>query len=167
MQIHGSTYRSALQCGLSIFRTEGLGAFYISYPTTVMMTIPFQSIQFTTYEYFRKRFNPSGRYDPVTHCAAGALAGGCAAAITTPLDVAKTLLQTRGAASDRIIRNASGMVEAFKIIYQRHGWLGFTRGVKARVLSHMPATAICWTTVSTFYNDSIGRNFSYCFGFLV
>ncbi|KAJ3057465.1 asparaginyl-tRNA synthetase [Rhizophlyctis rosea] len=146
MQIHGSTYSSALQCGLSIFRNEGLGAFYISYPTTVMMTIPFQSIQFTTYEYFRKRFNPSGRYDPTTHCAAGALAGAAAAAITTPLDVAKTLLQTRGVATDRVIRNASGMVEAFKIIYQRHGWAGFARGVQARVLSHMPATAICWTT---------------------
>ncbi|KAJ3046039.1 Fe(2+) transporter [Rhizophlyctis rosea] len=146
MQVHGSAYRSALQCGLSVLRTEGVSAFYISYPTTIMMTIPFQSIQFVTYEYFRKRFNPSGVYDPRTHIVAGALAGATAAAVTTPLDVAKTLLQTRGVTTDAVIRNASGMVEAFRIIYQRHGWVGFTRGLKARVLSHMPATAICWTT---------------------
>ncbi|KAJ3294385.1 Fe(2+) transporter [Borealophlyctis nickersoniae] len=146
MQVHGSTYRSVSECALSILRNEGVSAFYVSYPTTVMMTIPFQSIQFVTYEYFRKRLNPTGKYDPKTHVVAGAMAGGVAAAVTTPLDVAKTLLQTRGVVSDSAIRHASGMVDAFKLIHQKNGWLGFTRGMQARVLSHMPATAICWTT---------------------
>ncbi|KAI9092446.1 mitochondrial carrier [Phlyctochytrium arcticum] len=146
MQVHGSTYRSVVGAALDIFRKEGMAAFYVSYPTTLMMTIPFQSIHFSTYEYFRQSFNPSGRYDPKTHIAAGAIAGAAAAALTNPLDVAKTLLQTRGTAGDTTIRQASGLVEAFRLIYQRHGLMGFTMGAKARVLSHMPATAICWTT---------------------
>ncbi|KAI8586820.1 Fe(2+) transporter [Geranomyces variabilis] len=146
MQVHGSTYRGVVECGLDIFRKEGLSAFYVSYPTTLMMTVPFQAVHFSTYEYFRKKLNPSGAYDPKTHIASGAMAGAAAAALTNPLDVAKTLLQTRGAVQDSSVRAASGLVQAFKLIHQHHGMKGFAMGIKARVLSHMPATAICWTT---------------------
>lgn len=36
--------------------------------------------------------NPSGVYSPMTHIVAGGIAGGLAAAVTTPLDVAKVSL---------------------------------------------------------------------------
>ncbi|KAJ1539823.1 Fe(2+) transporter, partial [Nowakowskiella sp. JEL0078] len=146
MQIHGSHYKSVWHCFKSIVRNEGISALYISYPTTLMMSIPFQSIHFSTYEYFRKKFNPSNKYDPRTHICAGALAGGVAASLTTPLDVIKTLLQTRGTSSDPIISSAKGMKDATYIIYRRHGLPGFFRGLQPRILSNMPATAICWTT---------------------
>ncbi|KAI1308406.1 Fe(2+) transporter [Mortierella claussenii] len=145
MQVHGSVYRSVLDCASKVYRAEGLRAFYISYPTTLTMTIPFQSIQFASYEYLRKMLNPSGGYDPMTHIMAGGVAGGVAAAATTPLDVAKTLLQTRGESKDLRIRNCSGLVEAWKLIYQRQGLAGFAKGLQPRVLSHMPSTAICWS----------------------
>ncbi|OAJ36469.1 hypothetical protein, variant [Batrachochytrium dendrobatidis JEL423] len=135
--------------GMNVFRTEGIGAFFVSYPTTLMMSIPYQMIQFSTYEYFRKVLNPAGHYDPYSHIVAGAIAGGAASMVTNPLDVAKTLLQTRGLASDSALRQASGLIDAFKIIYQRNGLAGFTRGMQARVVANAPATAICWTTVST------------------
>jgi len=41
MQIHGSPFRSVFKCASSVFHTEGLRAFYISYPTTLMMSVPF------------------------------------------------------------------------------------------------------------------------------
>ena len=145
MQLHGSVYRSAMDCASKVYRAEGLRAFYISYPTTLTMTIPFQSIQFATYEYLRKVLNPSGQYDPMTHIMAGGVAGGMAAALTTPLDVAKTLLQTRGESKDMRIRNCSGLVEAWRLIYQRQGVAGFAKGLQPRILSHMPATAISWS----------------------
>jgi solute carrier family 25 iron transporter 28/37 len=150
MQVHGSIHRNMVSCAMDILRKEGLGAFYLSYPTTLMMTVPFQSIQFTTYEYFRKVLNPSGRYDPLTHIIAGGLAGSVAAAATTPLDVAKTLLQTCGQANDPEIRRIRGLKDAFKVIYHRDGLKGFLRGWRPRVLSHMPSTAICWTTYEYF-----------------
>ncbi|KAI8056877.1 mitochondrial carrier domain-containing protein [Syncephalis plumigaleata] len=150
MQLHGSTFKSVFECASHILRKEGLAAFYISYPTTLVMNVPFQSVQFPTYEYFRKVLNPSGAYDPMTHIISGGLAGSIAAAVTTPLDVAKTLLQTRGYAADADIRNASGLRDAFRIIYRRNGITGFFRGMKPRVLSHMPSTAICWTTYEYF-----------------
>ena len=88
-----------------MYRKEGLRAFYISYPTTLAMTIPFTAIQFACYESLAKVLNPKKRYDPLTHCVSGGVAGAIAAAITTPLDVIKTLLQTRGTSTDLGIRN--------------------------------------------------------------
>ncbi|RHZ67248.1 hypothetical protein Glove_302g24 [Diversispora epigaea] len=150
LQVHGSAYRNVLDCARTVYAKEGLIAFYVSYPTTLTMTIPFQVFQFSSYEYFRKVLNPRGDYDPKTHVIAGGLAGAIAAAATTPLDVAKTLLQTRGNSSDLRVRNCNGLSEAFKYIYERYGLTGFMRGMKPRVLSHMPSTAICWSVYEYF-----------------
>jgi solute carrier family 25 iron transporter 28/37 len=113
------------------------------------MSIPFQSIHFATYEAIKKILNPSGRYDPKTHVVAGGLAGATAAFFTQPLDVAKTLLQTRGLSTEASVRKIQGIGGAFKEIYRRYGWQGFFRGVQPRILTNMPATAISWTTVSS------------------
>lgn len=69
------------------------------------------------------------------------MAGAIAAAGTTPLDVCKTLLNTQQGSV-----RPQGMVEAFKMVYRLGGVAGFFRGMNARILSQMPATAICWTT---------------------
>lgn len=73
------------------------------------------------------------------------MAGGVAAAATTPLDVIKTLLQTRGGASDMEIRHARGLFPAAGIIWRREGMKGFFRGMNARVVTAAPSTAICWS----------------------
>lgn len=149
MQVHGSTYRTISECARTVFRNEGLRAFYISYPTTLTMTVPFTALQFTAYEsltkLMQKQRSTNNGYDPLAHCTAGGLAGGVAAAATTPLDVAKTLLQTRGAASDTEIRHARGLSDAVSIIWRREGAKGFFRGMKARVVTAAPSTAICWS----------------------
>ncbi|KAF8461117.1 mitochondrial carrier domain-containing protein [Kalaharituber pfeilii] len=146
MQLHGSTYESIADCARTVYKKEGLRAFYISYPTTLAMTIPFTAIQFACYESLAKVLNPKKRYDPLTHCVSGGLAGAVAAAITTPLDVIKTLLQTRGTSIDHRIRNCSGLFDAATIIRERNGLLGFFKGVRPRIVTTMPSTAICWTS---------------------
>ncbi|KAI8901523.1 mitochondrial solute transporter [Globomyces pollinis-pini] len=145
MQI-SSQYRGLVHCASEVYRMEGFRAFYISYPTTIVMSVPFQAIQFTTYEYTRKLMNPSNQYNPLSHCVAGGLAGGMASLVTNPLDVAKTLLQTKGLSTDVKLQNVNGLVDAFKLIYQQQGLIGFTRGVQARMLSNIPSTAVAWTT---------------------
>jgi hypothetical protein len=150
MQVHGSEFRSGWTCAKTVYRTEGLNAFYVSYPTTLMMTVPFTAVQFTAYEYLKSTFNPSGSYSPVTHVTAGGLAGGVAAAITTPLDVAKTLLQTKGTSQDHQIRAARGIMDACKIIWERNGARGFFRGVSPRVVTFMPSNALCWLSYEFF-----------------
>ena len=144
MQVHGSTYPSIAACARNIFRNEGLAAFYVSYPTTLCMTIPFTAFQFMAYESLSKVMNPSKSYDPFTHCVAGGLAGAFAAGVTTPLDVIKTLLQTRGLSQEQEIRSVRGLFNAAAIIKRQYGWAGFLRGWKPRIISTMPSTAICW-----------------------
>ena len=75
MQVAGSSHRTMLQCARTVFKTEGLSAFYVSYPTTLTMTVPFTAAQFTAYESLSRVINPSKKYDPLTHCVAGGLAG--------------------------------------------------------------------------------------------
>jgi len=144
MQVHGSTYTSIANCARTLYRTEGIASFYVSYPTTLCMTVPFTATQFMAYESLSKVLNPRKEYDPISHCIAGGLAGAFAAGITTPLDVIKTLLQTRGLSDEGEVRNVRGLFNAAKIIQRRYGWLGFFRGLKPRIITTMPSTAICW-----------------------
>lgn len=147
MQIQNSSkmYRSMFDCAKYVYRTEGLGAFYVSYPTTLSMTVPFTALQFLAYESISTTMNPEKKYDPFTHCVAGAVAGGFAAALTTPMDVIKTMLQTRGTAADAELRSVNGFVAGCKLLYRREGPRGFFKGVKPRIVTTMPSTAICWT----------------------
>ncbi|KAF5383707.1 hypothetical protein D9615_003667 [Tricholomella constricta] len=150
MQVHKSEFRSVFTCARVVFRNEGLSAFYVSYPTTLAISIPFNAIQFTVYEQLKRFMNPSHQYSPTTHIVSGAVAGAVAAAVTTPLDVAKTILQTRGTSTDADIRNVRGMADAFRVIWQRDGIKGFGRGLTPRVLTIMPSTALCWLSYEFF-----------------
>ncbi|KAK4136226.1 mitochondrial carrier [Trichocladium antarcticum] len=147
MQIQNSAkmYRSMFDCAKYVYRKEGLSAFYVSYPTTLSMTVPFTALQFLAYESISTHLNPVKQYDPMTHCLAGAVAGGFAAALTTPMDVIKTMLQTRGSAADAELRTVNGFVSGCRLLYQREGARGFFKGVRPRVLTTMPSTAICWS----------------------
>ncbi|BEJ11754.1 hypothetical protein CspHIS471_0202140 [Cutaneotrichosporon sp. HIS471] len=150
MQMIDSPYRKVLDCARTVYRNEGIAAFYVSYPTTLTMTVPFTAVQFSAYEWLKGALNPGGAYSPMTHVTAGGIAGGLAAAVTTPLDVAKTLLQTRGSSDDPRIRNARGMGEALRIIVERDGWNGLRRGMLPRVLTVAPSTAISWLSYEFF-----------------
>ncbi|KAK4228145.1 mitochondrial carrier domain-containing protein [Podospora fimiseda] len=147
MQIANSAkiYRSMTDCAKYVYKNEGLGAFYVSYPTTLSMTVPFTALQFLAYESISTSMNPNKGYDPLTHCVAGAVGGGFAAALTTPMDVIKTMLQTRGNAADAELRTVNGFMAGCRLLYKREGARGFFKGIKPRVLTTMPSTAICWS----------------------
>ncbi|KAI5989270.1 mitochondrial carrier domain-containing protein [Pisolithus albus] len=150
MQVHQSEFRSVFTAMRVVYRNEGLAAFYVSYPTTLMMSVPFTAAQFTVYEQVKRLLNPRGEYSPSSHVIAGALAGGVAAGVTTPLDVAKTLLQTRGTSKDTELRRVRGMWDAFRIVWMRDGIKGFFRGMSPRMLMHMPSNALCWLSYEFF-----------------
>lgn len=150
MQVHKSEYRSVLSCARAVYLNEGLTAFYVSYPTTLAISIPFNAIQYSVYEHVKRYLNPRNDYSPASHITAGAVAGAVAAAVTTPLDVAKTILQTRGTSAELDIRNVRGLGDALQVIWKRDGLKGFSRGLTARVLTIMPSTALCWLSYEFF-----------------
>ncbi|MBW0507798.1 hypothetical protein O181_047513 [Austropuccinia psidii MF-1] len=150
MQVQGSQHKTFRSTARAVYRHEGLRAFYISYPTTLTMTIPFTAVQFATYEEFKRLTNSTNVYSPLTHVICGGISGAVAAAVTTPLDVCKTLLQTKGTSQDPAIRNCRGMLDACKLIYQSNGIHGFARGLAPRVLTFMPSNALCWLSYEFF-----------------
>jgi solute carrier family 25 (mitochondrial iron transporter), member 28/37 len=154
MQLFGAKYRSFAACALDIYRREGFSAFYVSYPTTLIMNVPFTAVNFTVYETALKILNPQRSHDPLSHCIAGGIAGATAAAVTTPLDVIKTLLQTRGINTyDPKVKDINSFYEGSRYIYRTAGATGFLRGMRPRVVANMPSTAICWTSyeMAKFY----------------
>lgn len=151
MQMYNSPYKTVLNCLTKVYQTEGLGAFYRSYTTQLTMNIPFQSIHFMVYEFAQTITNKDGAYNPPAHMISGAAAGAIASAITTPLDVCKTLLNTQQIGFTR------GMLEAVKAVYRLGGPTGYFRGIQARVMYQMPATAICWSTYE-FFKYLLGHN---------
>lgn len=226
-RLFNPSYNSIWSTMSYIFKKEGFRSFYYSYPTTLLMTIPFHSTNFLVYESMTSFLNPDNHYNPLVHCVSGGLAGGLASAITTPFDCIKTVLQTHNftknlesneiiiqepikknqppgiaggnnkdspsSSSSKIptnnsklnmasprsfhtllkvshfedfsILNSSGnssknnasvdsFLSAAKHVYNRHGGLiGFSKGLKARVISNIPATAILWTSyeMAKFY----------------
>ncbi|XP_026675367.1 mitoferrin-2 isoform X2 [Ceratina calcarata] len=144
LQMYNSPYRDVITCVTSIYKNEGAYAFYRSYTTQLAMNVPFQMIHFITYEVAQAFSNPQHMYNPIAHMVSGALAGAIAAAVTTPLDVCKTLLNTQNGVEAR------GMIDAFKKVYRYGGVRGYFRGLNARVLYQIPATTICWSTYEFF-----------------
>jgi solute carrier family 25 iron transporter 28/37 len=88
-------YRSISHCISTIAKNEGILSFYVSFPTTLLMNIPYGAIVVAVNESAKKVLNPSGQYNLSASLLAGSIAGGVAAAFTTPLDVIKTRIQTQ------------------------------------------------------------------------
>lgn len=153
MQVNSTKYPSVASCIRQIYATEGFKAFYVSYPTTLAMSVPFAAFNFMVYDTVSKALNPQRKYDPLGHCIAGGIAGASAAAITTPLDVAKTILQTKGISPSSETSKISSLFGATKYIYNKYGMAGFARGLRPRIVSNMPSTAISWTSyeMAKFY----------------
>ncbi|WVF68473.1 hypothetical protein IAT40_003240 [Kwoniella sp. CBS 6097] len=98
---------------LSTMKFEGIRGFYRGFGITIAREIPFTSIQFPLYEYLKSVLSTqylNGRR-PTSYEAAlcGSVAGGFAAAVTTPLDVVKTrvMLEARTHAPTPPIASAS------------------------------------------------------------
>lgn len=88
-------HSGVLNCIRAVVRTEGLSALFISYPTTLVMNVPYAAITVAANESLKKILNPSNEYNVSAFLLAGAGAGALAAACTNPLDVVKTRLQTQ------------------------------------------------------------------------
>jgi len=87
-------YKSLQEAVQGVLASGGLRAFYSGFGTTVMREIPFAFVQFPIYERLKITWRDSQQAptEPWQGALCGAVAGGIAGAVTTPLDVAKTRL---------------------------------------------------------------------------
>lgn len=88
-----STRKSAISILMEAYRTEGVTkGLYRGYTSTILREVPFAFIQFPIWEHLKANWTASTglELNSVAVAVCGAIAGGIAAAVTTPLDVAKT-----------------------------------------------------------------------------
>ncbi|CAO3654045.1 unnamed protein product [Mucor hiemalis] len=126
----------------TIVKYDGYGALFHGFRATILRDVPYSALQFAFYEQFKKfaKKENNGEQLPLgIDLLTGSLAGGIAGAVTTPLDVVKTLLQTQPTdASSKKIKDAptkhySGIVEGLLWNYKNQGLAGLFRGIGPRV----------------------------------
>ena len=220
-------YNGTLDCLRKVIKYEGVSALYLSFPTTLLMNVPYGSVMMVTNDSIKTILNPSGERNVPAYFVAGGCAGGVAALVTNPLDVAKTRLQTQcmllspaasglglptqivtpkgkkvtrkpftvpthtshsqpaGVAGSvgtmattpqttghtrgtnpipnncktllctaqpgapvencKVVR-FTGLIETVQDIFREEGCRGFTRGLRYRMMTHIPSVATTWTT---------------------
>ncbi|XP_077181216.1 mitochondrial S-adenosylmethionine carrier protein isoform X2 [Paroedura picta] len=111
---------------------EGILGLYRGYKSTVLREIPFSVVQFPLWEFLKDLWSWKQGHvvDSWQSAVCGAFAGGFAAAVTTPLDVAKTRIMLAKAGS----KNASGNVlPALYGVWRTQGIPGLFAGVVPRM----------------------------------
>ena len=146
----GAALRGLLAAG------GGVRALYRGSAPTLLRDVAFNAVQYSLYEDWKARArasksgskseSESGRPGAAARAVPprdlawfeatvlGALAGGAAAAVTTPLDVVKTRLMTQSQGGPAHGAYA-GVADAFRRILREEGWRTLFAGVRPRVAS--------------------------------
>ncbi|GJD11998.1 Uncharacterized mitochondrial carrier [Galdieria sulphuraria] len=121
---HSRHYRSIWDAFRVITQTEGIRGLYTGLTPTMLRDIPFTSLQFTFFELLKmatRRWNQREHLSHIETLNLGIIAGGLAAAMTTPFDVIKTRLQTQ-----RIERpKYKGIFHCIILMSKEEGFLAF------------------------------------------
>lgn len=111
------------------------GGLYRGFDITIMREIPFALIQFPLYERFKvicsqQLNNNNEPTTPIQAAACGSVAGGIAAALTTPLDVIKTRLMI---GIDKNGIHYKSAYDVLKRTYTEEGYTALLSGIQPRV----------------------------------
>lgn len=130
--LHGGSSRQALTAILGQYSTKGLATvwreLYRGWGITVFREVPFTVIQFPLWERMKAWRSQQKDGAPVTGLESalfGSIAGGVAAASTTPLDVLKTRVML---STERV-----SVASVFTQIIRQEGWKPFFAGIVPRV----------------------------------
>lgn len=113
------------------FKQEGLRkGVYRGFGITIMREVPFSLIQFPLWEYLKVQWEPTTglALNPAFVAICGAISGGIAAGLTTPLDVLKTRIMLAESS------NRTTVPKIIKSIYRENGIKGLFAGFVPRVL---------------------------------
>ncbi|KAG5184995.1 mitochondrial phosphate carrier protein [Tribonema minus] len=117
-----------------IAKSEGLKGFYRGWGALALRDLPFDIIEFPMYEYFKKEWAriKGAPLAPWQGSLCGSVAGGIAAALTTPLDVVKTRLMTQTLGSGTQYLN---VMDCLKQVVREEGVGALWAGVVPRMTS--------------------------------
>eukprot|EP00916_Digyalum_oweni_P002261 GHVL01004117.1.p1 GENE.GHVL01004117.1~~GHVL01004117.1.p1 ORF type:complete len:310 (-),score=23.67 GHVL01004117.1:973-1902(-) len=146
-------YRTTWDCVTNTVRVEGLQALFRSVPTTLGMNIPYGAILVSCNESLKSVLYQERLPDLANlylYFVSAGLSAVLAAAMTNPLDVVKTRLQTQ----DLLLRpnfnfdsiKYKNFLTTTLAIWKEAGMAGFFRGCIPRMTVNAPSAAICWGT---------------------
>ena len=146
LQLGVKDYAGVWDCCKKTYRSQGFWrGFYSGYTTTLVMNVPYSGVYFSTYELLKRlMLKDEKEHSNIVNCLAGGGAGVVSAAITNPLDVARTRLQTQ--LDILSTRKYNNMHHAVKILWKEEGMRGLTSGIYPRMIFHSTSAAICWVT---------------------
>ncbi|KAI6660027.1 S-adenosylmethionine mitochondrial carrier protein [Oopsacas minuta] len=111
----------------TVIREGGYKCLYRGYTATVTREVPFSLVQYPLWEYLKRLVRGEGDKLAVWQSATvGAVAGGIAAAVTTPIDVAKTRIM--------LSNNTIGVYTVLINIYKHDGYRALLAGLGPRAL---------------------------------
>jgi len=156
-------YENTWHCIQSVIKCEGVIALYRSLPSTVVMECPFFGILVASNESLKLAFKleGAGRVEQPSigwHFLTSGLSGIAASALTQPLDVVKTRLQTQEIVRDMAKKQEAGLEtctpgvhytglrQTVSRIFTEEGVRGFYRGTVPRMMFAAPSAALCWGT---------------------
>jgi len=134
-------YSGALDCVTKVAQTGGVLALWKGLPAASAMNVPYTAIVTATNETLQSMFegNSSALTTISGYFLCAGFSGGVAAALTSPLDVLKTRLQTQELSFSELIRST----------YKTSGLAGFFHGTLPRICLATPAAAVSWGTYET------------------
>lgn len=126
-------FQSSIKAFQVILKNEGFKGLFRGYFSTLGREIPFSLIQFPLWELLKGWWSKrQGHYvDSWQASLCGGFAGGVSAALTTPLDVAKTRIML----ADHRDKLAKGSINsAIRVVYDQRGLQGLFTGIIPRTL---------------------------------
>lgn len=132
-RMQSGEFTGAIKAVQSICAREGVRGMFAGYGSFLLRDLPFDAIEFVTYEQLRRAYKVSlagsrevnGAETAVMGAAAGAVTG----ILTTPFDVLKTRLMTQGTQ-----RTYNHVGDCAVKIWREEGWQTFFKGWEPRVL---------------------------------
>ena len=121
-------YKSMQEGFSSVLQKQGLSGLYTGLQSLILREIPFDVTQFLVYEWLKYSDYGGVQQSLASTLLSGALAGGCAAFITTPIDVVKTRLMTQ---SKDVYKT---VFQSLQLIYKTEGLAGLWSGWGIRIL---------------------------------
>ncbi|KAI9342884.1 mitochondrial carrier domain-containing protein [Obelidium mucronatum] len=127
-RMQAGQYKSVPIAVSSILKTDGVFGLYRGFAMTIFREIPFCCIQFPLFEFMKKSWADAKGHptQPWESAICGSIAGGIAAAATTPLDVVKTRIML---SQDTHI----SIPASFSKIVREEGYTALFKGIGPRV----------------------------------
>jgi hypothetical protein len=159
-------YRSTIDAIITIAKTEGFRGIYRGYGATVASFGPYSALYLSLYEQFKllalsiTHSKSTSNLPFLSYLLCGASAGGLAAFITNPLDLAKLRIQVQ--------RGNSGFTFGYRNIFhgmqqivKTEGIAALFKGAGARMAFYVPSAALTiamFDTLKQFFQRTLHQN---------